>query len=78
MIAQTEVSVNVCIFIDALDEHDGNHSKLIDILHQLSKNNGMAKIKLCLASRPEPIFQLHFGECPGFAIHDYTEKDVHK
>jgi hypothetical protein len=76
--AQSEVAMNVCIFIDALDEHNGNHRRLVQILERLTTNSGLVNIKLCLASRPEPIFQGIYSVHPGFAIHEYTEKDVKK
>ena len=31
---------------------------------------------MCLASRSWTIFEEHFGNCPGFAIHDYTKPDI--
>jgi ankyrin repeat protein len=74
--SQSEVAMNVCIFIDALDEHNGNHRRLVQILQSLTTNSGLVNIKLCLASRPEPIFQDIYSVHPGFAIHEHTEKDV--
>ena len=70
--------LNLCLFIDALDEHDGNHKELISTLIALTefKENPVFKIRLCVAGRPENIFKDAFRNCPSFAIHDYTETDI--
>ena len=70
--------LNLCLFIDALDEHDGNHKELISTLIALTdfKENPMFKIRLCVAGRPENVFKDAFRDYPSFAIHDYTETDI--
>ncbi len=70
--------LNLCLFIDALDEHDGNHKELISTLIALTefKENPIFKIRLCVAGRPENIFKNAFRDYPSFAIHDYTETDI--
>ena len=72
--------VNVCIFVDALDEHDGNHRDLVSIIDALdqSKNNNFFCLRLCLASRQENIFKDAFGHCPNFQIHESTRGDIQK
>ena len=77
---QNKVPMNITFFIDALDEHQGNHRELIDILRHLSspENSAAVRIKLCLASRRESVFPGAFTKCPGFAIHDYTQSDIKK
>jgi hypothetical protein len=76
--SQTKVNVNLCLFIDALDEHAGNHRELLRILNSLVdlKNNAYFHLRLCLASRPENVFRDAFLRCPGFAIHDFTVDDI--
>ena len=70
--------LNLCLFIDALDEHDGNHKELISTLIALTKfqENPVFKIRLCVAGRPENIFKDAFRDYPSFAIHEYTETDI--
>ena len=78
-IASTTTShLNLCLFIDALDEHDGNHKQLISTLIALTEfqENPTFKIRLCVAGRPENIFKDAFRDYPSFAIHDYTETDI--
>ena len=76
--SKTTLHLNLCLFIDALDEHDGNHRELISTLIALTefKENPMFKIRLCVAGRPENIFKDAFRDYPSFAIHHYTETDI--
>ncbi|KAL9628684.1 MAG: hypothetical protein Q9164_007177 [Protoblastenia rupestris] len=70
--------VNICLFIDALDEHKGNHRELLYTLRRLTQisENSPFRLRLCLAGRPENIFKDEFQGCPGFAIHTYTTHDI--
>lgn len=76
--SKTIAHLNLCLFIDALDEHDGNHRELISTLIALTefKENPNFKIRLCVAGRPENIFKDAFRDYPSLAIHDYTETDI--
>lgn len=75
---QSAVQFNLCLFIDALDEHSGDQMKLIEVLSDLAepRDSTSVCIKLCVASRAENIFQDAFKSCPGFAIHKHTENDI--
>ena len=75
---QDEVSMNVLFFIDALDEHEGNHRDLIRVISNSFIARGASKVnvKFCLASRPDPAFIHAFGSCPGLLVHEYTKDDV--
>lgn len=75
---QREVHVRILFLLDALDEHYGDNESLISLLKELTEttDNDYVAIKWCLASRSWPIFEQHFGECPGFSIHDYTKQDI--
>ena len=70
--------VNICLFVDALDEHDGNHRELILILRNIAQltANPAFRVRLALAGRPENVFKTAFQGCPGFAIHEYTTDDI--
>ena len=75
---QSEVSFSCLLFIDALDEHSGDHSKLLEALMRFTEKDrkGVGRIKLCLASRLEQLFLINLGKFPGFAIHDHTKSDI--
>ena len=72
--------VNICIFVDALDEHDGNHRDLLSTLDRLTRltGNHCFRLRLCLAGRPENIFKDAFRDCPGFSIHELTTGDIRR
>ena len=70
--------VRLCLFLDGLDEHGGDNEKLAVLLKDMvhSTDSGTVRIKVCLASRSWPVFIRHFENCPGFAIHEHTVKDI--
>ena len=70
--------VNICLFVDALGEHDGNHRELISVLKHFAQSTGnpFFRVLLCLAGRPENVFRDAFQTCPGFAIHEHTTQDI--
>ncbi|KAI0549228.1 hypothetical protein F4679DRAFT_584803 [Xylaria curta] len=57
--AQEMGSVRFCFFIDGLDEYDGNHSDLCEVLGDLARSDN---IKICLSGRPWNEFEQAFGE----------------
>ena len=75
---QNQTIVHACLFLDALDEHDGDNEQLAKFLYELTSTTGNTKtvLKICVASRSWPIFETYFGRCPGFAIHDFTQSDI--
>lgn len=75
---QRQVEVQLCLFIDALDEHMGDNEHLAHLLKDIVKNSDgeVVELKICIASRSWTVFTQHFGNCPGFAIHEHTAKDI--
>lgn len=68
------ISQPLCIFIDALDEvHTQQDTH--ELLH-LIKNLACTKIKICVSSRPERMFQLCLESCPMLKMHDLTRSDI--
>ena len=51
-------SVRYCFFIDGLDEYDGQHGELIELIVGLMDS---LSIKLCLSSRPWNVFEAAFS-----------------
>lgn len=76
--SKSQADVNICLFVDALDEYDGNHRELLSILSRLTQltENPCFRLRLCLAGRPENILKDAFHTCPGFAIHNFTTGDI--
>ena len=75
---QRAISIRLCLFLDALDEHAGDNNQLAGLIFRLTSNadNDLVRIKICLASRSWTVFESHFGSCPGFAIHNHTGNDI--
>lgn len=82
IVRQRKLGINICFFVDALDEHDEdyneNHRRLVSLLRRLIEQSDgkIVKILLCLTSRPENAFTEGFSDCPGFAIHEHTQVDI--
>ena len=78
IIVQRKVPVRILFLLDALDEHSGDNEQLASLLEKLVKeaDNDYVGLKMCLASRSWTIFEEHFGNCPGFAIHEHTKSDI--
>lgn len=79
---QRTVEISMCLFIDALDEHnedyDRGHSRLLEVLKRFAgKADGkVVKIMLCLSSRPENLFRDSLKSFPGFQMHQQTYSDM--
>lgn len=62
-----------CLFIDGLDEFDGDHGKLVDFIKDLSE---YPNIKLCVSSRPWLVFEDAFKRRPSLLVQDLTYPDI--
>lgn len=78
LIEQRHIKIRILLLLDALDEHQGDNDMLASLLKILvdKSDNERVKLKMCLASRSWTVFQQHFGDCPGFSIHDHTREDI--
>lgn len=78
LLGQTDVSGNICLFIDGLDEYEGDHEDLVVFLEDLisSSYGQRLKLKACIASRPLLIFEHHFNTHQGLCMHDLTAGDI--
>ena len=78
ILTKSQHPLNLCLFIDALDEHDGKHRELITALLALTnfRDSSSVRIRLCVAGRPENVFKDAFRNYPGFAIHEHTTHDI--
>ncbi|KAI9935071.1 hypothetical protein MW887_000692 [Aspergillus wentii] len=69
-------SASVCIFIDGLDELDGDDDQRLEVIHLLKELSGYPHVKLCISSRPWEIFKDAFASCPNLRLEDLTRKDI--
>jgi hypothetical protein len=68
-------STKFCFFIDGLDEYDGDHFDLIEIMFKAVKSS---HIKICLSSRPWNCFEDAFGQNlqRKLYLQDLTREDI--
>jgi len=66
-------SVDVCAFIDGLDEYDDDLWDLCSRLDEVRDRTGM---KLCLASRPERAFEVVFADCPTITMQEHNKSSI--
>ncbi|KAL8723059.1 MAG: hypothetical protein Q9181_007363, partial [Wetmoreana brouardii] len=78
IIGQRGTRIKILLFLDALDEHEGDNDQLIELLKDWSEmmDGYYVTLKICLASRPWPVFTDCFGHGPNFAIDHYTRDDI--
>ena len=71
-----DINTKFCIFIDGLDEYDGDHEDLIQTIRCLTK----LKAKLCVASRPWNVFEDTFGSNPQWKLYlqDLNKPDMQR
>jgi len=63
----------MCLFIDGLDEFDGDHSVLIRLCKDLI---AVPTVKLCVSSRPWVVFEDAFQHAPSLMLQDLTYPDI--
>ncbi|KAI1171279.1 hypothetical protein F4777DRAFT_66379 [Nemania sp. FL0916] len=70
-----ESRITYCVFIDGIDEYDGDHLELCQILKNFACS---PSIKCCLSSRPWNVFEDAFGTSSGprLNLHLLTYKDI--
>ncbi|KAK1657111.1 hypothetical protein BDP55DRAFT_567970, partial [Colletotrichum godetiae] len=71
------VPLKMCFFIDGLDEYDSNHAELCQVLLDMAMS---PHIRMCLSSRPWPVFERTFGneDQERLDIHELTRNDIRK
>jgi len=67
----------ICLFIDGLDEYEKDSDHL-ELCHALLKISKSPNIKICLSSRPWPVFEDSFGSDPTQQLHmqNLTHDDI--
>ncbi|KAF2260634.1 hypothetical protein CC78DRAFT_555500 [Lojkania enalia] len=65
-------TICLALFIDGLDEFDGDHEELAEFLLKLSS----PRIKICAASRPWLVFEDIFENGPSLLLERLTRKDI--
>ncbi|KAL8712490.1 MAG: hypothetical protein Q9220_003338 [cf. Caloplaca sp. 1 TL-2023] len=75
---QRTTPIRLLLFLDALDEHEGDNDQLIHTLNNWIQivDGKFVTLKICLASRPWPIFTDSFGRYPNLTIEIFTKEDI--
>jgi hypothetical protein len=69
-----DLPARLCLLIDGLDEYDGDHSKIIQVIQKMAKS---PHIKLCVSSRPWTVFVDAFHNSDWkFYLQDLTRNDI--
>ncbi|KAM7211718.1 hypothetical protein V8F06_012898 [Rhypophila decipiens] len=63
----------LALFIDGLDEFDGQHTELVLVLKRLQQQYG---VKICVSSRPWVVFSDAFNQNPTLRMEDLTKPDI--
>jgi hypothetical protein len=72
---ETRFSTRFCFFVDGLDEYDGEHLDIINVLRRFVSS---PSFKLCVSSRPWNVFVEAFGGNTGqkMLLQDFTRGDI--
>ncbi|KAI0384460.1 hypothetical protein F5Y04DRAFT_248400 [Hypomontagnella monticulosa] len=70
--------VNICIFVDGLDEYEGSHQDLIEFFRGIESDTGQFQnsVKICLACRPEPLFEQGFHDIRSIHMQDHNKSSI--
>jgi hypothetical protein len=69
-----QLPAKFCLFIDGLDEYNGDHAEIIRIINLLAQS---PHIKLCVSSRPWTVFVDAFGKSQWkLYLQDLTRNDI--
>lgn len=71
---RTSDSTRFCFFIDGLDEFDGDHTEVLEVMEGLTSDH----IKICFSSRPWNVFQNAYGANCGLKLQlqDINRQDI--
>jgi hypothetical protein len=74
---QEREELDIWLFLDALDEYDGQPDVISKFVLDLTKRqSSQTRIRVCFSSRPWDAFVERFGDVPGFKIHEHTGDDI--
>ena len=65
----------ICLFVDGLDEFDGDHEEIIGLFTRIAESSNH-QVKICLSSRPWPVFEHAFQFTPSLKLQELTSDDM--
>jgi hypothetical protein len=72
---QQIVHFKLCLFIDGLDEYDGDHNQMAELFKDVAST---PNVKVCLSSRPWVVFGASFQDCSTLRLQDLTMNDIER
>ncbi|CZR51229.1 uncharacterized protein PAC_01104 [Phialocephala subalpina] len=73
-LSRQNLPLKICLFIDGIDEFDGDHAEISSLFTSISNPN----FKCIISSRPIPACVDIFAEYPGLRLQDLTYNDILK
>jgi hypothetical protein len=73
LMQETSEKFKFCLFVDGLDEFDGDHAEIVTLFKHMAS---FPHMKLCLSSRPLLIFEQEFDAFPKLRLQDLTRNDI--
>lgn len=64
-----------CFFIDGLDEYNDDCTDLLDLIFRLQ---ALTNVKMCVSSRPEPIFNKRLRNCKQLKLESLNGLDIYR
>jgi NACHT domain len=75
LLAEETTSLKFFIIIDGIDEFEGDHDDLVELISDVVKNKN---VKVLLSSRPTTLSEDSFKACPMLRLQDLTRGDIQK
>jgi hypothetical protein len=73
LIAECSRSIKLCLFIDGLDEFNGDHFEIAKLFSTVAS---VPNVKVCFSSRPLPVFVEAFQTAPSLKLQYLTFEDI--
>lgn len=73
LVMQSVKHFKLCLFIDGLDEYEGDTTDLADLFSGLVESDD---VKVCVSSRPLVPLEYAFKSSPGIRLQDLTYEDI--
>jgi hypothetical protein len=74
LLESVSTSLRLCIFIDGVDEYEGDFAELLEVLTSVKTS---ACTKVLLSSRPTTLCDTAFSQHPKLYLEDLTHEDIH-
>lgn len=73
LVRKQATPLRICLLIDGIDEYEGDHSELSELLSSVSSST---HVKIIISSRPIPACVDAFSLCPSLRLQDLTHDDI--